>query len=114
MSATLARNRRTNEAAERGYGIILSTGPDEFLVAGSDLHLSFATDPTSNEAVGLGTVEEGVFENGKWVPGRRLNGDEVMISYDVPALAAARQTGTGLRFGSGRPTILRVKLYRFK
>jgi len=26
--------------------------------------------------VGLGTVDEGVYTDGRWVPGRRLNGDE--------------------------------------
>ena len=114
LHAALATNRRTNQVAERGYGIILATGPDEFLVAGSDLHVSFATDPLSNETVGLGTVEEGVFENGKWKPGRRLNGDEVMISYDVPSTSANRQTGTGLRFPTGKPTIQKVRLYRYQ
>jgi hypothetical protein len=114
LHANLAVSRRTNQTAERGYALMLATGPDEFLVAGSDLHISFATDPLADETVGLGTVEEGVFENGKWTPGRRLNGDEVMISYDVPALAASRQTGTGLRLPDGPAEILRVKLYRFR
>lgn len=93
---------------------MIATGPDEFLVAGSELQVAFATDPLTNETVGLGTVEEGRFENGKWVPGRRLNGDEVMLSYDVPLMTAARQTGTGLRFPGATPTLQRVKLYRYR
>ena len=114
LQAGLLLNRRTNQTPERAYGLIIATGPDEFLVAGSDLQITFATDPQTDETVGLGTVEEGCFENGKWVPGRRLNGDEVMLSYDVPALTAAHQTGTGLRFPGTLPTLQRVKLHRFK
>jgi hypothetical protein len=26
--------------------------------------------------VGIGTIDEGRYESGSWVPGRRLNGDE--------------------------------------
>jgi beta-galactosidase GanA len=114
LRAGLLANRRTNQMPERAYGIILAAGPDEFLVAGSDLQISFGTDPYSEETVGLGPVEEGRFEKGEWVPGRRLNGDEIMLSYDVPALVAAHQTGTGLRFPGAKPTIQRVKLYRFR
>lgn len=113
LQTGLLPSRRTNQMPERGFGLMLATGPDEFIVAGSDLQVSFATE-AGDETVGLGPVEEGVFENGKWIPGRRLNGDEIMISYDVPALVAAHQTGTGLRLPSGQPTILRVKLYRFR
>ena len=50
---------------------------------------------------------------GRWVPGRTLNGDEVMISYDMAANAAAHRTGTGLKFMAD-PAIQRVRLYRFQ
>ena len=114
LHASRLPDRRTNQTPELGYGLIMATAPNEFLVAGSDLQITFATDPLSQETVGLGTVEEGEFKQGQWVPGRRLNGDEIMLSYDVPALVAAQQTGTGLRLPSGKPTILRVSLYRFQ
>jgi beta-galactosidase GanA len=114
LHASRLADRRSNQTPERAYGLILATGPDEFIVAGSDLQISFATDPYAEETVGLGTVEEGVFQNGTWIPGRRLNGDEIMLSYDVPSLVAARQTGTGLRFPGAKPVLLRVKLYRFR
>ncbi|MEO7599290.1 MAG: DUF5597 domain-containing protein [Opitutus sp.] len=113
LRAAILPERRTNQTPERGSGLMLAIGPDEFLVAGSDLQVSFATE-TTDETVALATVEEGVFSNGQWVPGRRLNGDEIMLSYDVPALVAAHQTGTGLRFSGTKPTIQRVKLYRFR
>lgn len=113
IQATLLTNRRTNQTAERGYGLILGLGADEFLVAGADLQVTFATNPASDETVGLATVEEGVYENGSWIRGRNLNGDEIMLSYDLPTMAATRQTGTGLRFIGAQPTLQRVKLYRF-
>ena len=113
LGTAILPDRRPNPTPERGDGRVLAVGPDEFLVAGSDLQVSFATE-AADETVALATVEEGVFTDGKWVPGRRLNGDEIMLSYNVPALVAAHQTGTGLRFSGSKPTIQRVKLDRFQ
>jgi hypothetical protein len=64
--------------------------------------------------VGLLSVEEGAFKDGKWIPGRRLNGDEVQLRYDLSVAAAENQPGTGLRFPAGAPGIQRVKLYRYR
>ncbi len=61
--------------AEKGFGLILATGPNEFLGAGSGFRVSFSL-PSGKTQVGIGTVDEGTFEDGKWVAGRRLNGDE--------------------------------------
>ncbi|MDR0901553.1 MAG: DUF5597 domain-containing protein [Opitutaceae bacterium] len=105
---------RAKGVPERAYGLVLATGPDEFLAVGANLQITFATGPAGNDTAGLAQVEEGVFDvSGKWIPGRRLNGDEIMLDYDLGAQAAARQTGTGLRFSSPQPVILRAKLYRF-
>jgi hypothetical protein len=51
--------------------------------------------------VGLGTVEEGVYQDGRWVPGRRLNGDE------TPEWKA-------LRFPSDHYSVQHVKLYQYR
>jgi hypothetical protein len=48
----------------------------------------------------LATVDEGVYAGGKWIPGRRLNGDE------TPEWKA-------LRFRSDDYTVQHVKLYRY-
>ena len=53
----------------RGFALVIRTAPDEFVIAGSGVVVSSAK-------ARLGTVDEGRFEDGKWVPGRRLNGDE--------------------------------------
>jgi beta-galactosidase GanA len=115
LTAALRTNRRNPEDLPAGgYGIVMQLGPDEFLVAGGNMQVTFAANSPGPEVVGLATVEEGRFINGKWVPGRTLNGDEVMISYAMANLASKKQTGTGLRFQSANPTIQRVKLYRYE
>ena len=75
--------------------------------------VTFAPATEGPGIAGLARVEEGVFDDGVWVPGRLLSGDETMLSYDMAANAAARRTGTGLRFASD-PSILRVRLYRYE
>lgn len=61
--------------AEKGYGLIFAAGPDTFYGAGAGFRVSFSL-PDGKMQAGIGTVDEGVFENGKWIAGRRLNGDE--------------------------------------
>lgn len=61
--------------SEKGYGLIIATGPNEFIGAGKGFRVLFTSrSPASH--VGLASVDEGKFVEGKWVPGRRLNGDE--------------------------------------
>jgi hypothetical protein len=59
-----------------GYGLIMADGQDRFLGAGRGFRVSFGPANENDRPVGIGAVDEGVFEAGKWVPGRRLNGDE--------------------------------------
>jgi beta-galactosidase GanA len=60
-----------------GGAAVIQLGPDEFLVAGSDLRLKFALDrPAAGDNVQFLDVEEGTFENGRWVMKRRWNGDQ--------------------------------------
>jgi beta-galactosidase GanA len=67
--------------AEGGYGMILSTGPDAFLGVGKGFRVKFTPresgmSTAGAKRVGIGAIDEGRYENGKWVAGRRLNGDE--------------------------------------
>ena len=81
--------------------LFISTGPDDYVIVarGMNVYFTAATDPA--DSVALATVEEGVYAGGKWVPGRRLNGDE------TPEWKA-------LRFGADNYTIQRVKLFRYR
>lgn len=85
-------------------GIIIQTGPEEYLVAGEGLDIFFSPKDSTMRA-GIDAVDEGIFENGKWIPKRRLNGDETHAStYD----------GTGVRLNHQNVSIQKVSLYKYK
>jgi hypothetical protein len=106
-------SRRGN--SEIAGAIIISDGPDEFVVAGRGLDIFFepqapgdrplaAIDFVDELGVNTGKVSS-ASANGKLVARRRLNGDEVHTStFD----------GTGLRLGGPGVSIQRVKLYRYR
>jgi len=87
--------------AESGFGMIMADGPDEFLGVGKGFRVSFTPRSATAQQVGIAAVDEGTFEDGKWVPGRRLNGDE-------------NDQGKGWRFDSRQVRTERVRLYRFE
>jgi hypothetical protein len=62
--------------AKTAYGLIIVTGADEFVGAGTGFCASFSLKEAGREHVGISSVDEGTFSEGVWVPGRRLNGDE--------------------------------------
>ncbi len=77
-----------------GGAALIQLGPNEFLVAGSDLRLDFALDKAAaGESLLFLDVEEGTFENGKWVMARRWNGDQVDYGLNL-----------------AEPTLLKVRL----
>ena len=81
-------------------GVIISTAPDEYVIAGSGLIVTFAPNSPGDPIAGIASIEEGTFVNGHWVDGRRLNGDE-------------SHQGRHLRLPPGQFGIQRVKLYRY-
>jgi hypothetical protein len=89
-----------NHATE-GYGMILSSGPDAFLGIGKGFRVKFTPRGAAAKRVGIGTIEEGRFENGSWIAGRRLNGDE-------------NDQGEYWRFDPRELRTEKVTLYRFK
>lgn len=105
IEARLGGARRGLLAPEVAGGIVIATGPGEFIVAGKSLDVFFKPKvPGDLPWAAIDFVDEGTFQGGHWVPGRRLNGDEVHTStFD----------GTGLRLYGPQPSIQRVKLYRY-
>jgi len=89
-------------AAPAPHGIFIATGPDEFFMAGSGLTVTFSPNTPGPPIVGLGTVEEGRFADGRWVHGRTLAGDDTGQGNNI-----------SLRGGRG-PGILRVTVYRYR
>jgi hypothetical protein len=113
VNIDIQRNRR-NPVPALGYAIVISVGPDEYFVAGRDVQITFTPNTPGPEIAGLARVETGRFANGRWIPGRRVNGDDVVLEYDQAAAAAKNQSGSGLIFGADGPTIQHVKLYRYR
>jgi len=60
----------------RAFALIINTAPDEFVIAGQGVGLTFAPDTPGPKIAGIGYIDEGRYERGVWIPGRRINGDE--------------------------------------
>jgi hypothetical protein len=81
--------------------MIFELGPNDFVVAGTGMILSFGVAGPGQEQAGIDSIWEGKFINGAWTPGRNLNGDD-------------DNQGRWLSLPPGKFTILRVKLYRYR
>jgi hypothetical protein len=90
---------QTSEAVSGG--LVVATGPDEFIFAGTGLVVTFEADSPGEPVVGILSAQEGKFINGQWTPGRWLNGDQT-------------HQGRHVRLASGRFDIQRIKLYRYR
>jgi hypothetical protein len=121
LNIDAVRNRNTTPeapttaaaAATRGYALVIATGPEEYFVAGRNVQITFSPNPAAPEVAAVAAIDEGTFVDGQWKPGRRLNGDETMLSYSLSQLAANNQTGTGARFGAEKPAIYRITLVQY-
>ena len=74
----------TNPRAD-GACLCLAVSSTECYVLGNACGLSFESLVHDQPNLDFLQVEEGVFDNGKWIPGRRLNGDETAhLQLDRP------------------------------
>ncbi|HEY0306766.1 MAG TPA: DUF5597 domain-containing protein [Acidobacteriaceae bacterium] len=90
--------------AARLAALFIQVAPNELIITGSgDAQVSFSTDKPGPPVVGIESIDEEFFENGAWVPRRRLNGDENSQGQ------ALRLYDTDLAQGK----IYRVRLYRY-
>jgi len=64
------------KAGQTGYGLIVAAAPDEFYILGRGISLTFTRPESEKNDWVLYGLEEGSFQNGKWIAGRHLNGDE--------------------------------------
>ncbi len=86
--------------ADTGFGLIMANGPDAFLGLGKGFRVAFTPRSATGQRVGIASIDEGSFDDGKWVPGRRLNGDE-------------NDQGKGWRFDPRHISTEKVTLYHF-
>jgi hypothetical protein len=67
---------RPPETQPPSAAIFIAAGPDEYYIAGNGVRVTFSPNTPGPPLAGMATVEEGSFVNGRWVPGRRLAGDD--------------------------------------
>jgi beta-galactosidase GanA len=97
----IALDNSFDDHAKVGFGLIMADGKDAFLGAGKGFRVTFTPRADNAPHVGIAAVDEGTFVDGKWVPGRRLNGDE-------------DDQGVHWRFAPQQERIEKVTLYRFE
>jgi hypothetical protein len=94
-----------NRLADRAGALFIAVGPDEYIAASSGpVNVRFSPNTPGAPITGIDSIEEGTFVDGRWVPGRRLNGDESDSDKSV-------RLGGGV-IPNGR--VQRVKLYRYR
>lgn len=83
-------------------GLIIQIGPEEYLIAGRGIVVTFAGAGDGPALAGIDSAYEGVFDGqGRWVPGRALNGDQT-------------HQGRHIRLSPDQFQIQRVKFYRYR
>ena len=94
-----------------GYGVFMPLAPDEYLLAGNNLFVTFTPDSPGPPIAGLGEQAAGRFDkNGKWVTTHFLGGDDSVFSSAPPP----GQSGSVVRLEFGEHAIQKVKLYRYR
>jgi beta-galactosidase GanA len=82
-------------------GLMIHAGGEDFWFAGQGITVTFEGVDGGPPLVGIDIAEEGVFVDGRWQPGRRLNGDQT-------------HQGRHIRLPPGSPQIQKVRFYRFR
>src|SRR5271157_26286 len=112
-------NMPPRETWPTSAAILIAAGPDEYFIAGSGVKVTFSSNTPETPLTGIGTVEEGTFVNGRWVPGRQLAGDDTGQGDYVGLWGFWKSAGWP---GDVTPeslflrdlTIQRVTLYRYR
>jgi beta-galactosidase GanA len=92
---------RDKQAIGDHGGLVIWAGGEDYWFAGQGITITYKGADGGPPLVGLDIVEEGVFENGRWKPGRRLNGDQT-------------HQGRHVRLPPGNPQIQKVRFYRYR
>jgi beta-galactosidase GanA len=74
---------RGSTSGKLAFGLIINTGPDEFLLAGNYFSVHFSAYSPGSQHAEIAQVWEGRYENGGWIPGRCLNGDETAANWQA-------------------------------
>jgi len=85
LNGAPAARQQQQQPPYQGGAIIIQTAKDEFYFAGYGFNADIQVkDGVKSRYTGIDAIYEGRFENGKFIPGRLLNGDErnIFISQD--------------------------------
>jgi beta-galactosidase GanA len=92
---------RLGAETPRVGGMIIMLSPDEFVIAGTGIVVTFESGGDADMRAGIASADEGTFVNGNWNPGRRLNGDQT-------------HQGRHVYLPGGTYGIQRVRLYTYR
>jgi hypothetical protein len=92
--------RAVGETPRTG-GMIIMLDPDEFIIAGTGVIVTFKSAKGDGTCAGIGSLDEGEFIDGNWMRRRRMNGDQ-------------SHQGRHLNLPGGQYSMQLVKLYTYK
>jgi beta-galactosidase GanA len=81
--------------------LVIHAGGEDFWFAGQGITITFTGADNGAPLVGIDVAEEGAFVGGKWIAGRRLNGDQT-------------HQGRHIRLPPGKAQIQKVLFYRYR
>jgi hypothetical protein len=102
-----------NYKSTHGYGLVIASSPQTFTGAGYGFRVRFRPKTPGPALAGIAAVDEGEYRNGRWIRGRRLNGDETYGGHwwRFPALDQGVGIIPTLSAGTG---IARCIVYRYE
>ena len=104
-TANMTKAGSPSAGGGRAGALFIQTDANEFIVVGGgDAQITFSSDKPGLPIVGIESIDEELFENGRWVRGRRMNGDE-------------NSQGQALRLHANDVSlgrVYRVRLYRYR
>lgn len=77
------------QVKSEGYGLVIHSRDNEFLIVGQAVSVTFSAP---NAKVEIDSAQEGRFQNGRWIPGRVLNGDERFSLFPNDGLRIVKVT----------------------
>ena len=96
-----------------GYALVIREEENRFLVAGNGLKMSIRSANPDLPHLSFLDIEEGVFQEGRWVPGRELSGDETLGNGTEGLKFPPNPYDIG-RVGVNDISIQRVELHLFR
>jgi beta-galactosidase GanA len=96
-----AGDRSATHAPLPSGAIVIQLGPDELLIGGIGVTVTFSARTPGDPHIGILDCAEGRYEDGQWQHLRWLNGDQT-------------HQGRHVRLEPGRFTLQRVRLYRYR